>query len=398
MTISNVSNSDDDLSSNAALKKQVFSKAKRRKTNKMPKMTVLTAYFGVFILVVSVISVGYQTPQQTGVASPVATVVESPTATPVSTEKPSVDELVATNVAANLAEQTNMPVASNVANLSVSLAAKSELAQTDETAIVKPQIVQPTATSREITNYTVKDGDTVATIAASFGLTPETVRWANNLAADSVSAGKVLTIPPVDGVIYTVKSGDTPDSIAGTYSASKERIISFNDLEISGLQQGSKIVIPSGSLPEDQRPGYQAPLSRPTTSSYGGSSGYRVNSNIAGMRSGSVGNKYAWGYCTWYAYERRAQMGLSTGSFWGNANTWGLYARASGYPVSNKPTVGAILVDRAGYYGHVAVVESVSPNGDIVVSEMNNAAYGGFGIVNRRTITAGQASVYQYIR
>ena len=116
------------------------------------------------------------------------------------------------------------------------------------------------------------------------------------------------------------------------------------------------------------------------------------------MRSGSVGNKYAWGYCTWYAYERRAQMGLSTGSYWGNAKTWALYARADGYPVSRTPTVGAILVDQSGYYGHVAVVESVAPNGDIVVSEMNNAAYGGFGIVSRRTITAGQAGVYQYIK
>ena len=361
-------------------------------------MTVLTAYFGVFIIVVSVISVGYQAPQQTGVATPVANVVESPTTTPASTEKPSVDELVATNVAANLAEQTNMSVASNVANLSVSLAAKSELSQTNDSAIVKPQIVQPTATSREITSYTVKEGDTVSTIAASYGISPDTVRWANNLAADSVAAGKVLTIPPVDGVIYTVKAGDTPDSIAGTYSANKDRIISFNDLEISGLQPGTKIVVPSGSLPEDQRPGYQAPLTRSATGSYGGTSGYRVNSEISKMRSGSAGNKYAWGYCTWYAYERRAQMGLSTGSYWGNANTWALYARADGYPVSNQPTVGAILVDRAGYYGHVAVVESVGPNGDIVVSEMNNSAYGGFGVVSRRTITAGQATVYQYIR
>lgn len=366
----------------------------------MPKLTVLAAYFGVFIVVVSVISVGYQAPKQTGVATPVASVVESPTTTPVSTEKPSVDELVATNVAANLAEQTNMPVASNVANLSVSLAAKSELAQTNDTAIVKPQIVQPTATTREITEYTVKEGDTVTSIAASYGLTPDTVKWANNIATDTVAAGKVLTIPPVDGVIYTVKPGDTPDSIAGAYSANRDRIISFNDLEISGLQPGTKIVVPSGSLPEDQRPGYQAPIVRSNTftGSYSGTGGYRVNSEIANMRSGSAGNRYAWGYCTWYAYERRAQLGLSTGSFWGNANTWGIYARADGYPVSNQPSVGAVLVDRAGYYGHVAIVESIAPNGDIVVSEMNNAAYGGFGIVSRRTITAGQASVYQYIR
>lgn len=359
-------------------------------------MTVLAAYFGVFILIVSVIAVGYQTPQPAG-TSPVANAVQAPTSSPVSSSAPSVDELVANDVASNLAEQTNMPVATNVANLSVSLAAKTELAQTDDTAIVKPQIVQPTASSREITNYTTKAGDSVASIATEYGLTTDTVRWANNLVADAVPAGKVLTIPPVDGVVYTVKSGDTPDSVAGAYAANKDRVVSFNDLEISGLKPGSRIVIPGGTLPEDQRPGYQAPVSR-ATSSYGGTTGYRVSSNIAGMRSGSVGNKYAWGYCTWYAYERRAQMGLSTGSYWGNAKTWALYARSEGYPVSRTPTVGAILVDSAGYYGHVAVVESVAPNGDIVVSEMNNAAYGGFGVVSRRTITAGQAGVYQYIK
>lgn len=359
-------------------------------------MTVFAAYFGVFILLVSVISVGYQTPQPAG-TTPVANAIESPTSTPVSTGAPSVNELVANDVASNLAEQVNMPVARNVANLSVSLAAKSELSQTDNSAIVKPQIVQPTVSSREIAQYTTKAGDTVSSIAANYGVTADTVRWANNIVADSVPAGKNLTIPPIDGVVYTVKSGDTPDSVAGAYAANKERIISFNDLEISGLTVGSRIVIPGGTMPEDQRPGYQAPVNR-ATSNYGGTSGYRVSSTIAGMRSGSVGNKYAWGYCTWYAYERRAQMGLTTGSYWGNARTWAIYARADGYVVSRTPTVGAILVDQSGYYGHVAVVESVGPNGDIVISEMNNAAYGGFGVVNRRTITAGQAGVYQYIK
>ena len=396
MIISNQSISDDDTSSNAMLKQQVLSKAKRRKTKMMPKMTVLAAYFGVFVLIVSVIAVGYQTPQPAG-TTPVANAVQAPTSSPVSSSTPSVDEIVANDVASNLAEQTNMTVATNVANLSVSLAAKTELSQTDDSAIVKPQIVQPTASSREITNYTAKPGDSVAAIAASYGLTTDTVRWANNIVADSVPAGKVLTIPPVDGVVYTVKSGDTPDSIAGTYAANKDRIVSFNDLEISGIKPGVRIMVPGGTLPENQRPGYQAPASR-VTSSYGGTSGYRVSSNIAGMRSGSVGNKYAWGYCTWYAYERRAQMGLSTGSYWGNAKTWALYARAEGYPVSRTPTVGAILVETSGYYGHVAVVESVGPNGDIVVSEMNNAAYGGFGVVSRRTITAGQATAYTYIK
>jgi surface antigen len=51
----------------------------------------------------------------------------------------------------------------------------------------------------------------------------------------------------------------------------------------------------------------------------------------------------------------------------------------------------------AGYFGHVAVVERVLANGDIVITEMNNLAYGGFNRVNDRTISAGQAGAYQYI-
>ncbi len=301
---------------------------------------------------------------------------------------------MATDVAANLAEQTNMSVANNVANLSVSLAAKTELAQTSETAISKPQIIQPTAASREISTYISKQGDTVQSVASAHGLSADTIRWANNLAADTLDAGKNLTIPPVDGVVYTLKQGDTPDSVASTYTADKNRVISFNDLE-SGIIAGKQIVIPGGVLPETQRPGYQAPVAPSRSgSSYDGGSGYRVNSGIS---SASVGNKYAWGNCTWYAYERRAQMGRPVGSFWGNANTWAVYARSSGVTVNRTPLRGAVLVDTAGYFGHVGVVESVAANGDITISEMNNYAYGGFGIVNHRTIPAGQASSYQYI-
>lgn len=360
-------------------------------------MTVLAAYGGVFALIVSVIAVGYQPPQPSSSTASVANAAapQSPIVSPVAstdTSKPAVDEIVANDVAAHLAEQTNMPVSSYVANMSVSLAAKSALAQISDSVISKPEIVQATLSSRDITTYLVKKGDTVATVAASYGLQTDTVRWANNLTSDTLSEGKTLTIPPVDGVVYTVKSGDTPDSVASAYKANKDRIISFNDLEISGMTAGAKIVIPNGILPETQRPGYQAPTSRPTT--YSGGTGYRVNS---GIRGASAGNRYAWGNCTWYAYERRLQMGHPVGSYWGNAKTWAYYARQDGYLVDRKPTAGAVLVDTSGYFGHVAVVESVLDNGDIVISEMNNYAYGGFGVVDRRTISAGQAGAYQYI-
>lgn len=355
-------------------------------------MTVFAAYFGVFVLIVSVIAVGYQPPQPAGV-TPAANAMGSPSATPLATDRPSANELVATDVALNLAEQANMPVAANVAELSVSLSVKTELAQTDDSAIVKPQIIQPTASNREITTYVAKTGDTAVSIATMYGVSAQTIRWANNLTGDAVAAGSTLTIPPVDGVIYTVKAGDTPDSVASTYSASKDRIIAFNDLEISGMQPGARIVIPGGILPENQRPGYQAPR----TNAYGGYSGYSDASNLstvaANFRSTS-GNGYAYGYCTWYAYERRLQMGKPIGGNWGNASSWAIYARASGFRVDNVPEVGAILQNGGGA-GHVAIVEQILPDGTIVLSEMNYA--GGWGKVTKgRKITQGQYQTPYY--
>lgn len=195
----------------------------------------------------------------------------------------------------------------------------------------------------------------------------------------------------MSGVLYTVKAGDTIQSISEKYQANAERITSYNDLELSGPKEGQQLILPGGVLPENERPGYVAPRSSSYSSGGGGSI---VSSSMAGV---SAGNRYAYGNCTWYAYNRRAALGRPVGSFWGNANTWAINARAAGYQVDYTPAAGAVLVDTAGYYGHVAVVESVQSNGDIVVSEMNNYAYGGFGIVNTRTISAGQAGSYQYI-
>lgn len=389
----NVSGDAAQVSTDELRQKVVARKTNTRKRKNTPKLSVFAAYTGIFVLIVSIIAVGYRPPQ----AIEAASISQTPQTAPVSSvDAPSVDEIMATDVAANLAEQTNMTIANNVANMSVSLAAKSELAQTSETAISKPQIIQPTAASREISTYIAQAGDTVQSVASTHNLNPDTVRWANNLSADSIDTGKTLVIPPVDGVVYTLKAGDTVDGVASDYKADKNRIVSFNDLE-NGIVVGKKIVVPGGTLPEEQRPGYQAPVrgslgTTPSSSAVG--TGYRVNSGIAGA---SVGNRYAWGNCTWYVYERRIQMGRPVGSFWGNANTWAIYARSAGFPVNKTPARGAVLVDTAGYFGHVAVVEEVLANGDVVLSEMNNYAYGGFGVVNKRTISAGQAAAYQYI-
>lgn len=337
-------------------------------------------YVAILTLIASVVSVGYQSPVEKQVAA------QATEGNVLKVDDPSVDQRVAADLAASTAETAGLAVASNVSNLSISLSAKAELAQADNSVLTKPQIVQ-VSDLRGISNYVVVAGDTAPSVAKKFGVSADTVKWANNLSGDAISVGQTLRIPNVDGVLYTVKNGDTVDSIAQRYSTNRDRLVSYNDLEISGVTAGQQIVLPGGILPATERPGYVNPIV--TTGTASRVVAYTSNAAVAG-------NRYDYGYCTWYAYNRRAELGRPVGSFWGNASTWASYARGSGYLVNNSPAVGAVMQNsyQAGGYGHVAVVESVNGDGSIYVSEMN---YAGWNVKSYRTVSAGEAAGYNYI-
>ena len=345
-----------------------------KRVKRSQQLTTAVSYAAVLALIASVVSVGYQSPvqQQMNSAGTATSVIE--------TEQLSVDQIVAANLAASTAQVADLSVASNVANLSISLNAKENLAQDDDNLLTKPQIVQPNA-QRGIVDYRTVTGDTVQTVAARFGLKPDTIKWANNIASDSLSPDVTLAIPGTDGVVYTARAGDSVQALAQKYGADAARIISYNDLEVSGLNPGTRIVIPGGIVPVNERPRLAV------TSSGSGIA------RISGASAAVAGNKYDYGYCTWYVYNKRANIGRPVGSFWGNAVTWASYARSSGYTVNNTPEVGAVLQNGGGY-GHVAFVESVGADGSVTVSEMN---YAGWNVVSTRTISAGQAGSYNYI-
>lgn len=315
-----------------------------------------------------------------------------------------VDPVVATSIASSMADMASMPVSANVATLSQTLSIEDTMVQSSsDAAINKPQVVQPSASSRAASTYVTKAGDTVESVAGQYGLKKETIAWANNLSSDALEPNTTLLILPTDGVQHTVKSGDTADSIASKYGVAKEDVVSYNDLELaSGLSEGSNIIIPGGVLPEDERPGYTASSGN---SSAGRSTGSAGSVSYGGSRYNGVvsaGNKYAWGNCTWYAYERRMQLGLPIGSYWGNASTWAYAASSAGLLVDGNPTAGSIMQNSGGYggYGHVAIVESVNPGNSIIISEMNGYRFGGgYARVGRGTIPWSEAvsGYYKYI-
>lgn len=364
---------------------------RRKRARGVPKASTVGIYASIFALVVAIVAVGYHAPQQmSGIAN------ASPVATGIQAQTTSLDQVIATSVAANLATTTNLSVAGNVAESAASAQINSELSQANTTVIDKPQILQPGTENRSVTTYIAKAGDTANSVAVQFGISVNTVKWANDLTGDAIAVGSTLTILPTDGVLYTVKAGDTLQTISTKYGVDPTRVTLYNDIDVSGITVGKKLILPGATLPNTERPGYVAPI---TTAYVGFSSGFGGDSwrIRVGNPCGDNCGGYAFGNCTAYAWYRRTQLGLPVGSQWGNASTWAMYASAAGYTVNNHPAVGAIM-QNGGYLGHVAIVEKVMPNGDVQVSEMNaSVAGGGFNVVDGRVISASYAAQYLYI-
>ena len=72
----------------------------------------------------------------------------------------------------------------------------------------------------DVTEYEVKAGDNLTSIAQNFGISISTITSANNLTSSSkLKVGQKLVILPVSGVLHYVKAGDTITGIAARPSA-----------------------------------------------------------------------------------------------------------------------------------------------------------------------------------
>ena len=258
----------------------------------------------------------------------------------------------------------------------------------------KPVTVNIASVSRGVIQYIVKEGETLQMIAARYGLTVDQLRWSNNLKTVDISPGQNLPIPSVAGIAYKIKEGDTVESLASKYGSTIEAIIAVNDLEKNNeLKPDSIIVIPNGSLPETERPEYVV-ASRPSglNNVTASSSGYQYSASYAS------GNRYAYGWCTWYAWQWRHDnmpSNYDLPSNMGNANTWAAAAAAAGFKVNRIPQRGDVFQTASGWAGHVGIVQSVNPDGSIVISDMNGIA--GWGRVGTTTVPASQVGQYMYI-
>lgn len=214
----------------------------------------------------------------------------------------------------------------------------------------------------EIIDYKVETGDTLSTIAQKFGITTDTIKWANNLEnINSLKPGQTIKILPVAGVSHTVKSGDTVESVAKKYSAESQAIVDFpfNDVpDDFSLKVGELLIVPDGSppeLPAPPKPKVQYLAQGPSSSAFNAPGGGQFSWPTQGI----ITQNFAW-YHPGVDIANRAAPGVAASD--------GGTVVVAGWP-DNQGYGNRIVIDHGnGYrslYAHlsniyVSVGESVS--------------------------------------
>lgn len=253
--------------------------------------------------------------------------------------------------------------------------------------------------SKEVVEYEVKSGESIAGIASKFNITRNTIYWANNFDSRHViQPGDVIKVPPVSGLMHTVKSWETLGGLAVKYKVDSEDIMRQNLLlSAKDLKIWDTIVIP-GAVKEKPKPKpkpvYAAKSS--TKSSGGYSFAGKAQSeyvNTSGQYKLVWRKPYSgvWGNCTWYVASYK-----NVNWRW-NANRWMKNAKAKWHKVGSNPSIGAIVqFEGRGYnpyYGHVGIVIDMTST-HIIVSDMN---YRRLGEVTTRKVPKSDRTIKGYI-
>ena len=106
--------------------------------------------------------------------------------------------------------------------------------------------------------YTVRQGDTLYSIANKFGTTVDTIKRLNNLTSNTLTIGQTLliseeTLPEVS--TYIVEKGDTLYGIANKFGTTVDIIKRLNNLTVNTLLPGQQILVPAtDQIPVEEEP------------------------------------------------------------------------------------------------------------------------------------------------
>lgn len=231
--------------------------------------------------------------------------------------------------------------------------------------IVGENDISPMGTN-EIRVYTVREGDSLSQVAEMFGVTTNTILWANDLPrATQIQPDDVLVILPVAGVQHTIKSGDTLSTIAEKYDGDTEEILAFNQLaDSSELAVGNEIIIPGGTVQSVQA---KAALARPVkiSGSTGASSAGFIHPAPGSTRTQGIhGNNavdFAAGHGTTIRAAAAGQVIVSKSSGWNGGYGQYIVVRHNN---GSQTLYAHLSTNYVGVGGYVAQGEAVGAMGN----------------------------------
>lgn len=112
-----------------------------------------------------------------------------------------------------------------------------------------------TTQQASVKTYTIKQGDTLYSVAKKHGLTVADLQSHNKNLNTSISIGQNITIPAkgqkaqasAKPIIHIVKKGETLYSISRNYNVSVDAIIAYNNFANNSISVGQKVKIPSSN-------------------------------------------------------------------------------------------------------------------------------------------------------
>jgi LysM repeat protein len=104
--------------------------------------------------------------------------------------------------------------------------------------------------------YEVQKGDTLISIAETFGVDVDTILSSNGIDdPDTIKPGSELRILPVKGLEYTIQPSETLADISWRYQVDLGLLLDYNDLnDPDMIRVGAKLVVPGGRLRADAAP------------------------------------------------------------------------------------------------------------------------------------------------
>ncbi len=115
----------------------------------------------------------------------------------------------------------------------------------------------------QIRAHIVGAGETLLSIAATFGITPQTLAFDNGIVDTSqIRPGQALIVPPFDAAIHVMQADDTIGSVATRFGLDAATVREVNRIaaDDSDATEGRALLLP---MPDARYPGFRLRVSEP---------------------------------------------------------------------------------------------------------------------------------------